>query len=418
MQLDSFFRPKNIAVIGASRTKWKLGYELYANLKKYKGGKVYAVNPHMKYKKITDIDEPIDLAAIIVKAELVPQVVKECGIKGVKCAVIFAGGFKEAGRADLQNEILEYAKLYHVRIIGPNVNGIYAPHSGLDCMYMLKDKMARPKAGPVSLITQSGTIGIWFLEWMAANRFGVSKHISLGNRCDVKEDELIDYLNKDPETKIIAVYIEGGIDGGKIYEVIERCKKPLIILKCGKEWNEKGNKVVYNHIGCNIGNYQSYVWKTCSRFGAIMVSTIEEFFAAIKALVMQPRVNGNKVMVVTNGAGPFAMLSNTSDIEGFEDLNLEIYDLIGTSTVKEYSDKLKFFEKNADLSVVYINLVIWNSIEEGKMIKALSSFKKPIICSLHGNPHVNSISRRVEKMGMPVFNTPQEMAAAVVALCK
>lgn len=418
MQLDSFFKPKNIAVIGASRTKWKLGYELYANLKLYKGGKVYPVNPHMKYKKVTDIKDDIDLAAIIVKAELVPQVVKECGIKGVKCAIIFSGGFKEAGRADLQNEVLEYSKKYHMRIIGPNVNGIYAPHSGLDCMYMLKDKMARPKAGPVSLVTQSGTVGIWFLEWMAAHGFGVSKHISLGNRCDVKEDELIDYLNKDPETKIIAIYIEGGIDGGKMYEVIERCRKPIIILKCGRKWNYNGNEVVYKHIGCNIGNYQEYVEETCARFGAIMVNTIEEFFAAIKALVMQPRVNGNKVMMVTNGAGPCAMISNTSDIIGFENINIGIHDLIGTSTVKDYEDKLKLFEKNADLSAVYINLVIWNSDEEEKMIKVLSRFKKPIICSLHGNPHVDEISRRVERMGIPVFNTPQEIAAAIVALCK
>ena len=415
--MQRFFNPKTIAVIGASRTPGKLGYELVKNLKRYRGGKVYEVNPNMKYKSITDIKDKIDLVAIIVKAEMVPQIVDECGIKGVKNIIIFTGGFKEAGHPDLQNKIVEYAAKYNMKIIGPNVNGIYDAHSGLDCMYMIPERLSRPKAGSISLISQSGTIGIWFLEWAYKNNFGVSKYISYGNRCVVKEYELINYLNNDPNTKIIALYMEGGIDGEEIYKAISRCNKPIIIFRCGQTWKERGNNAVFNHIGCNLGRYQTDVTNSCHNLGAIMVNSIEQFFAAIKALMMQPKSKGKIVNMITNGAGPLVQILNMSEPIGLGALDLQLKDLVGSATVYDYEYDIRHLV-NSDLCVVYINWeTSWSSIEEKLLIKEILGARQPLICMMYDKPYSKKFIKELENGGVPVFNTPQEVAAAMVALC-
>lgn len=292
MNLDKFFVPKSIAVVGASRTAGKLGYTILENLKISFNGKIYPINPNageilglITYSSVLDIEEPIDLAIIVVPAEIVKSVLLECIKKKIGHIIIISSGFSEIGEKERELELKKLAKSKKIRIIGPNCIGIYK--KDLDMIFFPRSRLKRPSEGSISFITQSGAFGSILLDIMANDGVGISKFISIGNKIDVDEIELIKYLEDDLSTRCIAIYLESIVDGEefiKVSKIVTR-KKPIVVFKAGK--TEKGIEAVASHTGALAGSSAIYS-AAFKQAGIIEANSSEEIFDFAKVLANQP----------------------------------------------------------------------------------------------------------------------------------
>jgi 3-hydroxypropionyl-CoA synthetase (ADP-forming) len=241
--LETFFKARSVAVIGASATPGKIGYAVLESLAKHEyGGRVYPVNPGRDcilglpaYPSLSAIPERVDLVVCTVDLALVPGLMKECATLGTHNLVVVSGGGKELGgeRAAVEAEIRRLARELDVRVVGPNCIGVFDGRTRLDTFFQPQERMIRPPAGPVAMMSQSGTVGIAFMEDMAA--VGMSSFVSYGNRADVDEADLLTYLAEDPDTRVIALYVEGFENGRGFLEAARRAaaRKPVVIFKSG-----------------------------------------------------------------------------------------------------------------------------------------------------------------------------------------
>ena len=231
--------------------------------------------------------------------------------------VIVSGGGKELGGdlVALEQQIKETAAAHDVRLIGPNCIGVFDGHSRMDTFFQVQERLQRPVAGSIAMITQSGTVGCIFLEQAA--ELGISKFVSYGNRTDVDEADLLAYLADDPETEIIAMYVEGLEDGRRLLETAKLVtkKKPVVVLKVGR--TERGARASMSHTGFFGGSY-GVVQGAFRQGGMIPVNSMEELMAVCKALVMQPKAPGNRVSMISNGAGSMVQGIDLLKIYGLE----------------------------------------------------------------------------------------------------
>jgi acetate---CoA ligase (ADP-forming) len=265
-EIDGFFNPKSIAVIGVSSMDEEgPGRILFKNLLAGFGGKVFPINPKADkidgvecYPDVSRVPEEIDLAIIATPAAVVPTVMESCARKGIGNVVIISGGFSETGHPELEKEIMRIAKGAGMRIIGPNCLGIYDAHSKINAFFLPNYRIRAPKAGNVAFLSQSGAVAGGGLDWAAAENLGISKIISYGNRIDVDECDMLDYLEKDPDTKVIMLYVEGLTDGKRFMETAKRVarKKPIVAFKVGN--SEKGAGAVKSHTGSLAGDAKVY----------------------------------------------------------------------------------------------------------------------------------------------------------------
>lgn len=312
-ELRAIFQPRSIAVIGASRSHLKIGHETLLNtlVGGFKG-KVYPVNPNAEeimglrtYPDIKSIEDEIDLALIVVPAKLVPGVMRECVEKKVKGAIIITAGFSEAGEEGkrLEKEVVEIAKDAKMRFVGPNTMGYKSPVDNLDASFVYG--MARP--GKIALISQSGALASGMIYYANAERIGLSRIISVGNKADIDDADLIEYLESDDATTVIAMYIEQIKDGKRFLEVVRKAKKPIVAIKAGR--SESGAAAAMTHTGSLSGSDRVYD----SAFKQIRIQRvldIEELFDFARALAYQPPAKGNRVGIVTNGGGAGIMLTD------------------------------------------------------------------------------------------------------------
>ena len=244
--LEKFFTPRSVALIGASSTPGKIGNSVLDSLAKYEyQGEVYPINPKASeilgipcYPSLASINKPIDMVVVCVDLSVIPPILEECARKDIHNVVIISGGGKELGgeRAELEAEIRRLSEMHQIRVIGPNCIGIFNATNRLDCAFQGRKRMLRSRLGSVGFLSQSGTMGISFLE--TAEAFGLSKMVSYGNRSDVDEADIIWYLGNDPQTRVIALYVEGFEDGRKFIETSKRVmaekRKPVVIWKSGR----------------------------------------------------------------------------------------------------------------------------------------------------------------------------------------
>ncbi|MEM5782721.1 MAG: CoA-binding protein, partial [Candidatus Aenigmatarchaeota archaeon] len=322
MTLDKFFNPKSVAVIGASRNPGKLGYTILENLKMSFNGKLYPINPNageilglIAYPSVLNVKDPIDLAIIVVPAEIVKNVVLECIKKKISHIIIISSGFSEIGEKERELELKNLCKTKKIRIIGPNGIGIYK--KDLDMIFFPRNRLKRPPDGSISFITQSGAFGSILLDIMANDGVGVSKFISIGNKVDVDEIELIKYLENDLSTRCIAIYMESISNGEEFIKVAKKvtAKKPIVCFKAGK--TEKGIEAVASHTGSLAGPSAIYS-AAFKQAGIIEAKTSEEIFDFSKALANQPTLKDNKIAVVTDGGGFGIVATDTAVQLGLE----------------------------------------------------------------------------------------------------
>ncbi|VUT25512.1 MAG: CoA-binding protein [Candidatus Methanolliviera sp. GoM_oil] len=314
--LSPFFEPKSVAIVGSLSQTWFGGQALLKNLHNfgYSGG-IYLVNPSYEevqdvkvYPSIKDIPESIDLVIIITPARTVLSIVKDCVKKGVKCVIIGADGFTERDEEGkrLQNEITEIARHTRIRIIGPNTVGTVNTATGLvTAIYLIGyDKI---KKGGIAFVAQTGIIGpqaMPYDDW----RYGISKICDLGNKCDVDESDLLEYLADDPETKVIAMHLECIKSGHRFLDVAKRAaqKKPILILKPGK--TKESAKALMSHTGSLAGDQKIYE-SAFKQVGVIQVNSFKELLEIPTAFLCQPLPRGNRLGIITftGGAGIMAM---------------------------------------------------------------------------------------------------------------
>ncbi len=316
-KLDDFFKPSSIAVVGASANPTKIGHAALKNIliSDYQC-KLYPVNPDddeilgLKcYKKVTDIPGPVDLVLISVPSKIVAQIVKDCVAKKVKYIIIITSGFSEIGNHAGEEEIKKLVKGTGIRILGPNTMGYKNASDNLDCSFVF----GVPLKGNVALISQSGALGIGMI-YLANNEFvGLSKIIGTGNKLDIDDDDLIDVLSKDPDTKVIGLYIEGIKNGRAFMNSIKACNKPVLVVKAGK--SKAGARATASHTGSMAGS-DAIHGAAIKQAGGIRCRDIVELFDMARALAGQPPAQGNRIGIVTNGGGVGILLSDACEENG------------------------------------------------------------------------------------------------------
>jgi 3-hydroxypropionyl-CoA synthetase (ADP-forming) len=449
--MDLFFNAKSVALIGASPEPGKIGNSVMESLAKhdYKG-KVYPVNakgyPEIMgikaYKNLLDIKDPIDVVIVTVDLKFVPDLLAECGKKNIHNMVIISGGGKELGgeRAAIEKRIQDLSRELNVRIIGPNCIGIFNGENRLDCAFQGHLRMIRPRQGNVAFLSQSGTVGIAFME--TADAFGLSKMISYGNRSDVDEADMIHYLAQDPDTNVIGLYVEGLGDGRKFMNsaknVIKEYQKPIVVFKNGR--STKGAKQAASHTG-SLGGSFAVISGAFEQTGIISVDSYEELTSALKALTWQPVPKGNKIAMVTNGAGPII-----AAIDNFERLNLELAqlsdqttksfkehypatyvignpcDVTGSASADDYRFAIQAFLDDPNVDIVMPWFVFQDDPLEEKIVDILGDLqkqkKKPILVGAMGGPFTEKLSKKIEAFNIPVYQSVITWITAAGSLAK
>ncbi len=318
------FEPKGVAIIGASGVPGKVGYKLLENVvtSGYRGG-IYPVNRKggkilglKVYTSIKNIGSRIDLAVISIPSEHVLDSVIECGKAGVKFLIIITSGFAEVGNIEGERRIVEEARKYGMRVLGPNIFGIYSSKVDINATFGPSNIMK----GNISIITQSGALGIAMIGKTATENLGLSSMISVGNKSDINESDLLDYLSDDDDTKVILIYIEGVKDGRRLMSSLKAAsrKKHVIVLKSGR--SKKGAMAAASHTGSLAGEDLVFddIMKQC---GVLRAVSIEEAFNWCRFLSESTMPKGENVVIITNGGGIGVLATDAC-----ETYNVNLYD--------------------------------------------------------------------------------------------
>ncbi|WP_457550714.1 acetate--CoA ligase family protein [Archaeoglobus sp.] len=430
--MDELFNPRAVAVIGATPKEGKVGNTLLKNLSKFKG-KLYAVNPHYKevlgvkcYPSVEDIPDDVDLAVIAIPAKVVPKVLEECGEKGVKAVVIISAGFREVGNYKLEMEIVEMCKRYGIKMVGPNCLGIVNTSNGLNATF----SGVEPLRGKIALVSQSGALIIAMMDWAIANNIGFSKIVSLGNKAHLNESDFIEYLSKDEETEVIALYVEGIEEGGRFMEVAEKCRKPIVAIKSGK--TSVGAKAVSSHTGSLAGSYEACrtAFKQC---GVVEAESVEELFDFSTVLSYVKGFRGG-VAIVTNSGGPAVMASDA--VEKF-DLNLASFeretverlrsiaphgnvynpvDVLGDADAERFCRALDIVERDRNVGLILSILSPTATVDGVKVAERLVRSSKKVVGCFMGGKSFEKAVRILRENGIANFSDPVRAVKAVASV--
>ncbi len=442
--------PSSVAVIGASRRPTKVGYKVIEGLVKwgYRGA-IYPVNPAAEsildlttYKCLGDVPGPVDLVFIAVPARAVPEAVEAAAAKGAKVVAVSSSDFKETGRGDIQDELTRYCRAHELPLIGPNFLGMGSPYSHFNCGFI----PYLPVAGPVGLISQSGANLLGALGASLLRHFGMSFFVGLGNKADVDFSEFILYGGNDPNTRCIAVYIEG-LDSPEAFvaacrEVVP--KKPVVVIKVGS--SRTAQKAAMAHTASeNDGLDDAYFDAVFRDAGVIRATTWQEFLDISITLAMQPPLKSDRVVMITNGGGsgllscehfdrldmplrPLAEISPElaaklrADMPGFGSV-LNPVDIAGTATPSVYERAFCAAFEDPMVDAVYGSVcpsAITNvpaiadvALKVHELYKHLG---KVFVMECQGGPECNAALARLRDAGIPAYPTPEQAVSAIVAL--
>lgn len=328
-----FLSPKSIAIIGASDKEGSVGRAITSNILKGYTGKIFPISPTREtvfdrkaFKTVLDVPEPIDLAVVVTKNDVVPTVLEECGKKGIKGAVVITAGFKEVDEegAKLERRLADISKQYNIRIIGPNCLGVMnlAPQTMMNSTFL----KVTPKSGGIALVSQSGAICAALVEDASAQGIGFSAVISMGNKVDLNEVDMLKMLAEHDQTKVIVMYLEDMTNGREFLRVCKQIsrlgqvKKPVLVLKSGR--SPEGAKAAMSHTGALMGSDEIYD-ALLAQAGAIRVDTMEELFDYATAFSKQPLPTGGDLVIVSNAGGPAIISTDACSKLGLKMANIE-----------------------------------------------------------------------------------------------
>jgi acetyltransferase len=313
-----------VAVIGASSDPKKLGYAVVDNL--VNGGylkdsrQVFPINPkggsilgQAAYRSVTEVPCPIDLAVIVIPYMLVPDALRTCCEKGIPAAIIISAGFREAGREGLEREreLVEISRTCGIRLIGPNCLGVIDTNTPMNASF----SAGMPPGGPMAFMSQSGALGTAILDWAQAGKLGLSKFVSLGNKADVSEIDLLRAWADDPSSRVVLSYIEGLPDGQEFMRVARQVvkSKPVVAIKSGV--TQAGARAVSSHTGSLAGSEQAYE-AAFRQAGVLRVTSLEDLFDCARGFAYLPPLKGDRIAVVTNAGGPGILVTDALERAG------------------------------------------------------------------------------------------------------
>jgi len=436
--------PQSVAIIGASHEEGKIGYIILNNIiKSGFRGTIYPINP--KGGKIlgrpvctsfADIEGNVDLAIIVVPAKTAVQEIMNCAKKGVKFAVIITSGFSEIGNIDSENEMVEIAHQNNMRILGPNVFGLYSAPASLNATFGPSE--IRP--GNIAVISQSGALGIAMIGKTAEKNMGLSTIISIGNKADITETELVAHLFEDDITKVIFLYIEGLENGQDFMEIMRQkpCDIQVVAIKAGK--SEVGARAVASHTGSLAGSDKIFD-AAFKQIGVLRAKTIEEGFDWVSTLAACPEPKGKNVVIITNGGGIGVLAADAcekygvnlmSDIDilkkTFEDVIPSFgsfrnpVDLTGQAGGREYRKALENALKEKEIHAVialYCQAGVPSLLHLKETIMDIQEKygrKKPIIYSIFGGKETGTLLNALTCNGIPAFDDVENAVSALNAL--
>lgn len=441
-KMNDFFYPRSIAVIGAAREEDKVGHSVLKNLIDANfQGELIPVNPNADEilgLKALHTARKVDLAVIVVPAKIVPAVLEESARVGVKASIIISAGFRESGAqgAKLEAQIREITKKYGIRIVGPNCLGIMSTGANLNASFASE----YPVKGGISLISQSGAICTSFLDWAANESLGFDKLVSVGNKVDVAEAELLDYIARDPSTRVVALYVEGIDNGREFMQVSKEVSrlKPVIALKAGR--TDTGAKAASSHTGALAGSDATYD-AAFKQSGILRVNSIDEFFDAAKAFSRCPIPKIPGVAIITNAGGPGVLASDASaecgvPLANFTKETIEalrnalpqesnIYnpiDILGDAKPRRYVATLEIVLADQNVGAVILLLTpqaMTEPEETANLINRLSLHaSKPIITSFIGGKELRKARGKLIHGRAANFDSPETAVRAARNLIK
>ncbi|MEW6213820.1 MAG: acetate--CoA ligase alpha subunit [Nitrospirota bacterium] len=442
--LNNFFSPKSIAVIGASRTPGKVGYDILKNIIQYGYEEaVYPINPEASeilglkaYPSILNVPNEIGLAVVAVPPQRVSEVIGQCRERGISAAVIITAGFRESGSegTKLENELVKKAKESGVRFIGPNCLGMIDTHSRVNVSFAA----GMPNKGNIGFFSQSGALGIAVLDLALAEDIGFSKFISMGNKADISDEEIMQALAEDDNTKVILGYIEGVSDGRKFLEVASQVskKKPLIILKSGI--TRSGAKAASSHTGALAGREAAFD-AAFKQSGVIRAHSVGELFNYALAFANQPLPQGPNVAIITNSGGPGILAADASDRSDLQLVPLHkqtvgelrtflppvasFYnpiDILGDAGAERYEKALYAVLQDKKVHGVIVLLTPTAVIDVEAAAKAVANIAnlidKPILTSFMGRKSIEPGSKILMKYNVPNYSYPEEAVSSLNAM--
>ncbi len=442
--IERIFSPTSIAVLGANKVKGTVPSDILTNILKaeYKGV-VYPVNPREKhissiktYKYVVDIEDPVDVAVIVYPSSVMHMAIEQCGQKGIKGAIIISAGFKEVGGQGVEREeqIKAIARKYGMSFIGPNCLGVINtdPAVNLDASFARK----MPEEGNIAFISQSGALCTAVLDYARAKHIGFSKFVSIGNKADISEIDLLYYLKDDPKTKVILIYLEEISNGSALVKaaktVIEETGKPVLAIKSGR--TKAGASAAASHTGSLAGS-DEICDAAFKQAGIIRCDDIEEMFNKAIAFTYQPLPAGNRVAIITNAGGPGVLTTDASikcglELPKFNPATTEILkkslpktaninnpvDVIGDARADRYNVAISSVIKDDNVDGVFIILTPQSMTEiesiAHEISRISSQFSKPIYTSFMGETDVAAGIDILQRNKIPHYILPESMPIA------
>jgi acetyltransferase len=433
--LTSLFAPKSVAVYGASDRVDSVGQIVFQNmLESGFNGALYPINSHSPevqgrktYGSIAEIEEIVEMVVIATPPQTVPDIIEACGLHGVKAAVIITAGFGEIGAEgkELEHRVLENARRYGIRLIGPNCLGVMRPSIGLNATF----NKGGANTGNLALVSQSGALCTAILDWAQINDVGFSSVVSMGSSADVDFGETLDYLVSDPQTQNILLYIEGIHESRRFMSSLRAAArvKPVILIKVGR--HEAGSKAAMSHTASLVGSDDAFD-AAVRRAGVVRVQTVTQLFSAAKALSCGFHPSGNRLAIVTNGGGPGVMATDRASDLGLVMAELseatiarlnEVLppnwshgnpvDIIGDAQVERYQHAVAACMEDPNVDGVLTILTpqaMTKPLEAANAVIELANhYKKPLLSCWMGESQVAESRRAFAHAKKPNFRTPE-----------
>lgn len=442
--LAEFFAPRSVAVVGASREAGKVGHAVFANLLEGGfSGTIYPVNPsapdvlgRTAYATLAELPERVDLAIIVVPASVVPGVIAECAQLGIPAAIVISAGFRETGPAGaaLERELMAAAREGGVRILGPNCLGLIATRNGLNASFA----PIMPTQGSISFLSQSGALGTAILDWAAGERIGLAHFVSLGNKADISEVDLIRAWTEDPDTGVVVAYLEAIGDGRGFVDAVRTLveRVPFIALTAGS--SDAGARAVSSHTGSLAGSKQAYD-AAFRKAGAIAARTVEELFDLAEGFSRQPLPARHGVAILTNAGGPAILATDACEEHGVALATLEqettaalraalpaaasVYnpvDILGDAPAERYAQAAEILLSDPNVAALIVVLTPQAMTEPAETARAIARVTAgtgvTTLAVFMGDATVAAAMQVLKDSSIPGYSFPERAVTTLAAM--
>lgn len=446
MNLDYIFNPKSVAIIGASTRPGSVGNDLTKNIASEFAGNVYPVNPNATelygkkcYPSLNVLPKTPELIVVAVPAPAVIPVMEQAGQMGVKAVVVVSAGFKEAGNLELEEQLIAIASKYDMALVGPNCLGIISPKNKLNASFAPVTAMS----GKVAFISQSGALCTAVLDYANKLGIGFSKFMSIGNKASLQEADILSYLKDDPDTEVIAMYIEDFKNGKRLLSVLKSIThgsnaKPIIVIKSGK--TAAGAGASASHTGALAGNDAVYN-ALFSQTGVIRVESTLEMFEYLRVFCVNPKAKGKNIGLITNAGGPGVIATDEAVSFGLKLAKLSVesvktlkaglppfanihnpVDVLGDAKADRYELALRTLvkDKNVDMIGLILTPQAMTEIKETaeKIVAIRKETNKPLVVSFMGGRLVKEAVQYMQESSIATVAFPEQAMRAMGALAK